>query len=255
MSSLEAMMMGIHEALQIEQERGIVDLDALWNPAVDESLPFMAPSDAGTDNNDGRTNKKYNDEWVKAAHLILSPFARPCGWHIRFQNRSITHALLTHARATKISCASHPVTVDECGLRNDDTTSGSSDSLKTPHNPRYYDVSEATIRIENCPDLVTPLLLLQLFSRYDLRRSGPPVVEWRPSASEKSSRGRRATARGTNEEAIDVPRTFLVHFDDPSWARAAMREKQGYVLKDITLPNGSGLRLVPYPKQKQSCGG
>jgi len=69
--------------------------------------------------------------------------------------------------------------------------------------------------------------LINIFSRYDLKPSGTPIVQWHIEKHDKTN----------------VPRTFLVHFADASWARAAVREQQSCLLK------GKELRLAQFPKQ------
>jgi len=89
-------------------------------------------------------------------------------------------------------------------------------------------ISDATIRVENCPDHLPKLAFLNLFSRFDLSMTTESVVSWKgvtPKGKEASSQ------------------TYLVHFADPSWARAAIRERQGAEV------SGMSLRLVQFPRQ------
>jgi hypothetical protein len=204
LSSLNAILMGVKKALDVEQGRGIVDLDAPWESEQDGIIPFVAPN---------------SEEWALTAKVILSPFGRPTGWHLRFQNRSIVHALLTHARETPIRCAWKRVGVKE-GKEISLELSSSSE-------PNEAHVSEATLRIENCSDDTSESVLVRFFSRYDLTQEGASVIRW----------------RGETSDGKVAPRTFLVHFADASWARAALREKQSAFLK------GKTLRLAQYPKQ------
>jgi hypothetical protein len=203
LSSLNAILMGVKTALDIEQERGIVDLDASWEPEEDGTIPFLP------------TN---SEDWVLTAKIILSPFGRPTGWHLCFQNRSIVHALLTHARETPIRCAWKKV-----GIKQGTGVS----AVSSASDPDETLVSDATLRVENCSDDTMASTLVRFFSRYDLTQTGSSVVQW----------------EGITIDGKVAPRTFLVHFADASWARAALREKQSAFLK------GKTLRLAQYPKQ------
>lgn len=204
LSSLNAILMGVKAALDIEKGRGIIDLDASFQPEQDGILPFVSPD---------------SEEWVLNAKVILSPFGRPTGWHLRFQNRSIVHAILTHAREAPIRCAWKRVGIKE--------GKGLSIEPSSISDPNEAHVSEATLRVENCSDDTYESVLVRFFSRYDLTQQGASVVQW----------------KGQTSDGKVAPRTFLVHFADASWARAALREKQSAFLK------GKTLRLAQYPKQ------
>jgi len=219
MSSLEAMQIGVERALNTEKARGILDLDAPWTP----------PSHAEGDNNEDGGSEPVpfvafshttETSWIKTARVVLSPWARVTGWKVQFENRSIAHALLTHARENPILCASKMVRVEEWV----DSNNGEEEGLGGDDYPQ---ISDATIRVENCPDTASPLTLLNLFSRFDLRMDGgPAVVQW----SCRTSDGKVP------------PTTWLVHFADASWARAALREKQGATIE------GRPVTLAQYPK-------
>jgi hypothetical protein len=204
LSSLNAILMGVKTALDTEQGRGIIDLDASFQPEQDGILPFVSLD---------------TEEWVLNAKVILSPFGRPTGWHLRLQNRSIVHALLTHAREAPIRCAWKRV-----GIKEGKGVSVEPSSISDPNEAH---VSEATLRVENCSDDTYEWVLVRFFSRYDLNQEGASVVQW----------------KGETSDGKVAPRTFLVHFADASWARAALREKQSAFLK------GKTLRLAQYPKQ------
>lgn len=200
LSSLDAMLAGIRKALrQQEEERGILNLDAAWEPG-DSSVPFLDALD--------------EQDVIRKAHVLLSPFGRPTGWHLKLDNRSLVHALLTHD--TDITCAWKPVKVREIS------------AAETKINHHHLDVSDATVRVENCPPGTTLVQLINLFSRYDLRTSGGDSIQkW-----------------GVQKlETTNVPDMFLVHFADASWARAAVREQQSCHLR------GRELRLSQYPRQ------
>jgi len=201
LSSLDAILEGVQKALDAEQERGIIDLDAAWDAEKNETLPFLPPT---------------SDEWVLKARVILSPFGRPTGWRLLFENRSIVHALLTHAKETPILCAWKRVSIKELPDKEERSV-----SLDQPQ------VTDATIRVENCPAGMNTLTLMHFFSRFDLTMTGPSIVQW----------------HGKTKDGKVAPRTFLVNFADASWARAALREKQSAVCQGRTL------RLAQFPKQ------
>lgn len=201
LSSLDAMIRGVSDALDREQGRGMVDLDAAWNPNNKDPLPFLSVPD--------------NSQWVKKALIVLSPFGRPTGWKLQLENRSVVHALLSHANETPVVCGHKNVSVRELP------------KYELNQTDNYPQVSDATVRVENCPDSATSLTLLNLFSRYDLRTDGPSVVQW----------------SGQTSDGKIPPPTWLVYFADAAWARAALRERQGAIV------DGRALLLAQYPKQ------
>ena len=87
-------------------------------------------------------------------------------------------------------------------------------------------LDDSVVRVENCHDKVCEQDLLHVFSRYDLK--APSVLRW------------------TGDRSLDTkkaPSVFLVRFADAAWARAALREKQSYLLYE------NSIRLVQFPKQ------
>jgi hypothetical protein len=127
---------------------------------------------------------------------------------------------------------------------------------------RPPEVSDATIRVENCSDRTSALELLNLFSRYDLRhppreaRITDPGVGRDDGPARSAESAWEAAASGGRESASVVrwtgvtsdgkvpPATWLVHFRNAGWARAAIRDVQGATL------DGRVLRLARYPRQK-----
>ena len=81
---------------------GIIDLDAYWNPMAvirkgdphsTSSLPNILDRPELTTEDNVRELFK-----VKSAHVILSPFGRPCGWDVELSNRSMVYALLLRSK-------------------------------------------------------------------------------------------------------------------------------------------------------------
>lgn len=252
LSSLEAMVAGVNRALDEEHRvRGILDLDAVWDPDGDgesSSLPFLSFGDG---DNDGDGNSGGID-WVRKAKVILSPFGRVTGWKVQLENRSVVYALLMHARENPILCASKRIRVQEYRRSDDDDgtcihdndnglrreASGQAAEASSDYDDMEYpQISDATVRIENCPDYATPLTIMNMFSRFDLRpeendttgggSGSPSIVRW----------------VGKTSDGRVPPATWLVHFADASWARAAVREKQG------SRVDGRPITLAQYPKQ------
>jgi hypothetical protein len=185
-----------------EQAIGIVDLDALWNPVEDPAVPTLAPLD-----NDSEQH------WIQAAHLVLSPFGRPTGWYLKFQNRSIVNSIISHAQLHPLFCAWKPIKVTEYNYRQE------------PLSPNPV-VTDSMIRFENSPKFLTADQLRLMLSRYELATEGNTVVQWQGSVEGKTA-----------------PRMFVVRFADASWARAALRDLQSTVVEDKTLV------LAQYPQQ------
>lgn len=190
-SSLEAMLEGVKTALEKESKRGIVDLDAPWDPV--NPVPSL---------------QLDSESWIQKAHVNLSTMARPTGWFIQLQNRSLVQALLNQSNDSGLFCSWKKVMVSE---------------NKDQQRP-FYNVSDATIRVENCPFKTSPIKVMNLFSRYDLIAGTRAVEVWEGSREDK-------------------PLTYLVHFADASWARSALREKQGEFI------GTSKLLLAQFPKQ------
>lgn len=227
-SSLQAVIMAIEKALSLEQERGILDLEAELNPKNSSAiqLPLMQ-------------NLDQQQSWVRKALIILSPFGRPSGWRIELPNRSVARALLQHANENGILCASQKLQLSEFEGEEGETPFGCVD---------VYDasiLSDATVRVENCPGGMNPLLLMNLFSRYDLLDISQSSALMKHASKDKENGKRPIAAIEEWKGTIDgsKPNTWLVHFADASWARAAVRERQATVLK------GSTLLLAQYPKQ------
>jgi len=212
-SSLEAMMDAVENVLDKELERGIVNLDAPFVPHT------AAPLLKITDEQRAIRKREQPHPYIVEAKLILSPFARPTGWYVRLAHRSLAQALLVKSRNSKnFSIAHKLVKVKEY--------------RPAKNGPQFEGfipgISDATIRVENCPDHLPKLAFLNLFSRFDLSMTTESVVSWKgvtPKGKEASSQ------------------TYLVHFADPSWARAAIRERQGAEV------SGMSLRLVQFPRQ------
>ena len=147
------------------------------------------------------------NEWIRSARIRVSSHGRPNAWKIEFYNRSIANAFLTYCRTHEFLCAWKPVKVSEWQeCQNDDAIT----------------VSDSMIRMENVSADVTVDHVRHLFRRFDMTREGPSVKVLNQGAHHK---------------------LFLVHFADPSWARAAVRELQGIRLGQHFI------RLAQYPKQ------
>jgi hypothetical protein len=216
LSSLEAMIEGIGESLEEElANEGIVNMDALYTPGGTQPNLTREAATGGPD-------RSSSDPFVLEAKLILSPFARPCGWYVRLRNRSLAEVLIRRGKAGKqLVCAARRVKVNQYNLPKKGETQFEG------HLPA---LSDAMIRIENCPGDLTKVALLNFFSRFDLSLSKEheSIVPW----SGVTPEGRQASHP-----------TFLVHFADASWARAALRERQGAKM------SGQIVRLVQFPRQ------
>lgn len=250
-SSLEAMLTGIQKALDTEEARGMIDLDELWS--ADQPIPCLPPQPqpppptttthsvaqkekSKATNNNINTMDGRNDKWVRKAKLILSPFGRPTGWYLQFDNRSVVYALLKHAEETPIQCSWKEVKVQEyirsVGAKDEPVMHGN--LILNEH------VSDHTLRVENCPVTISDTSLLNFFSRYDLKFGREAIQRWHGVTSD----GKKCP-----------PTTYLVHFADASWARAALREKQASFISKfgsrmvVDEKNPQPLRLVQYPRQ------
>jgi hypothetical protein len=226
-SSLHNMLAGLDDALNIQQQqRGIVNMDAPWS-LVENQTDGDSKLDTSDDDDSipAFINYQHGDlqSLVHKALVVLSPFGRPTGWRIQFTSPSIVQALLQQQSENPILCAWKQVKVTEYKLKEDDASA----SVSLP------EITSATLRVENFPHNLSPLLLMNLFSRFDLDEShnnttdGKNIEPW----------------VGTTSDGKSSDNTWLVHFADSSWARAALREKQSTVIK------GNKLVLAPYPEQ------
>jgi hypothetical protein len=279
-SSLDPLLDGIQKALDIEEQIGIIDLDCQWS--TDEPIPIIQfpNSKNATTSTTTNTNTHLNGEtetmtttptgtpshkWVRKAKLILSPFARPSGWYLKFDNRSIVYALLRHAkehsvRATWRTLQLKEYTKNHCHSQwLAETDTSKSENYDSNHNtdlqnddPFTYgnhilndDISDSTVRVENCPPNISETSVLNFFSRYDLK----------PSVGKNHDKPIQLWHGCTTDGKVCKPTTYLIHFADPSWARAALREKQGTYMSQLAFPytseasNQKPLYLVQYPRQ------
>jgi len=156
--------------------------------------------------------------------------------YMQFDNRSVVHSLLKHVQATPIKCAWKAVTVTEY-LSTDGRVGAPPEPGTIPRDEVLNEeVSDHTLRVENVPPDLRPSKLVKFFSRYDLQS----VQQWKGQTSD----GKTAPSS-----------IYLVHFNDASWARAALREVQAtYILHygERVVANRSNpmpLRLSQFPKQ------
>merc|ERR1712232_1520746 len=109
--SLDQVLRSIQELLLEEEERGIIDLQADWNPVKDPFVPILPPSGGSRNDADGGIDRQREIDdaeageqdtedasgaspsslspspLIEAAHVVLSPYGRPNGWHIKLANR------------------------------------------------------------------------------------------------------------------------------------------------------------------------
>ena len=154
---------------------------------------------------------------------------------MRFENRSVAHALLKHVQESPITCAWKGVNVTEFVSKNGDIDASPEPDTIPLDSVLDDEVSDHTLRVENVPS-VNYSRLLAFFSRYDLKA----IRQW----------------EGATSDGKAAPDTiYLVHFADASWARAALRELQAkYILKQgrrllVDRSKPSPLRLSQFPKQ------
>ena len=197
--SLDEVVGTFENLLRLEEERGIVDLDAPWNPIQDDKVPTVTLG---------------NDEpIVEAAHVIVSPFGRPNGWYLKFRNRSIANAVLTRKEEESIYVSWKLVTVAEYDYaeeRHKEEDHAYSNGLV---------VDDSMVRFENCPPKLTDEYLRYLLARFDLAPEGKTIIKW----------------KGITTDGKYAPPTFVARFSSPAWARAAVREMQSMNVDDKSL--------------------
>jgi hypothetical protein len=207
--SLDEVLHSFENFLKEEEIRGIVDLDGLWNPVQDVHCPTLTLD--------------HEPITVQAAHVVISPFGRPNGWHLKLPNRSLVHAILARAQEEQLRVAWKVVHVQEYAY---------SQERQEREDPAHANnhalvIDDTMVRIENCPYDLTDEYTRYLLSRYDLAPTGRTVIKW----------------KGKTNDGKQAPLMFVVRFASAAWARAAVRELQS------TLINGKSVKLIPYPKQ------
>lgn len=188
-------------------------------------------------------DSKLPRHMVVEAHPILSTLFRTSGWYLRFPNRSCVHALLSHIAeaeqqrrnkglvdhtenqeqvnkfiAKPLKCAWKEVTVD--------STKPNKSFL---NKARKLNISDNTIRVENCCSSLTEDEIKYFFSSFTLTNGPLKAVE------------QVVKGGATDTSTPSTTSIFIVRFESPSDARAALREKQDALIADKSI------RLVQYP--------
>lgn len=215
--SLESTIEGIDKHLNMAEAQGMVDLDHQWKEG--EPIPFLPPM----------AMLEQRLKWIRRARLLLSPSARPRGWLLQFDNRSIVYALLS--TESRIFFAHRQVHLHECP--EEPSSEDETDSVPVIDDPSMFldpSIGDHTIRIERVPAQVSIPSLFNFLSRFDIHS----IDSWKKRAADGYT-----------------PRpTYIVQCHDASWARAIVREKQNDSLR---LRNDSSnpvpLLLVQYPRQ------
>lgn len=227
LTTLDEVITSVEHVLHQELERGVVDLDALWNPIQDPSVPTIQYGLDDCHNN--ATQEQQESQFrIQAAHVVLSPFGRPNGWHLKLANSSMANALIARAASKqRVHVVWKVVHVKEYHPHNG--TSSNTNNANDTNCIEGFLVDDTMVRFENCPNDMNAEQLRNLLSRYELARYGPTVIQWKGA---------------TNDGKQHSQLMFVVRFHSAAWARAALREKQ-----DLQI-SGRRLRLVQYPKQR-----
>jgi hypothetical protein len=196
-----------------EEQKGIIDLDAEWNPYHDANVPMMISLE----------DLSAQTPLIQAAHVILSPFGRPTGWRLQLANKSLVYAVVARGEQKQLRVGWKVVTMEEYHYSKE--REQEEDPAFT-HNGGLI-VDDTMVRIENCPLEMDANYVRYMFSRYELAKEGNTVLQW----------------KGKTNDGKIAPLMFIVRFATASWARAAIRECQA------ALVNGKTIKLVQYPNQ------
>mmetsp|Transcript_25210 Transcript_25210/g.69511 ORF Transcript_25210/g.69511 Transcript_25210/m.69511 type:complete len:444 (-) Transcript_25210:3807-5138(-) len=258
MTSLEGILDSIEGILRRElleptrtnqRHGGVVDLDAEWNPVEDHSgaplvdeildrVPcaseeqrpeFALDNDTDGDrdpvkNNDNGTNNSQVEAFrAIKAHVVLSPFGRPTGWNLKLASPSMVNALLSVANDARVRGSIR------IGWRFAKVKEYHPRPVENDHNDTrtMLLVNDTMVRFENCPSDLTEDYLRHMLSRYELTAKGSTIIKW----------------KGRTDDGKAPPLTYVVRFATAAYARAAVREMQGKLLK------GQAIRLIQYPRQ------
>ncbi len=215
--SLDQVLHSVELILREEDQKGIIDLDAEWNPVQDPQVPLVMLEGYV------HTRRPHKPSMVEAAHVVLSPFGRPNGWHLKLTNRSLVYALLDRSRQQQIRIGWKLVTVQEYHYSKE--RHQQEDPAIAGNNGLVVD--DTMVRIENCPPDMDSSFVRHFVTRYELAHHGNTVLKW----------------KGETNDGKIAPLMFIVRFASASWARAAVRELQASVI------HGKTIKLVQYPKQ------
>ena len=225
LGSLNQIVNSIDTILQEEAHKGIIDLDAEWNPVQDSHVPLVSPDQFIMTRNARNPTSPLSPSstWIQAAHVVLSPFGRPNGWHVKLPNRSFVSAILERAKQEHFKVDWKTVQVQEYHY---------SKERQQQEDPAFSKnggliVDDSMVRIENCSPQLSHEDVRHLLSRYELAHHGITILKW----------------KGRTNNGIVAPLLYIVRFADASWARAAVRELQS------TFMDGKEMKLVPYPQQ------
>lgn len=211
--SLNQILESIERWLREEEQKGIIDLDAEWNPVHDPQVPLVSLEDL-------TENQK---PIIEAAHVVLSPFGRPNGWHLKLANRSLVYSILARGQENHLRVGWKVVKVEEYHY---------SKERQEREDPAFAEngglvVDDSMVRIENCAHDLESDYIRYILSRYDLAHEGNTVLKW----------------KGKTDDGKIAPLMYIVRFASASWARAAVRELQSSTI------NGKVVKLIQYPKQ------
>jgi len=213
--SLNQLLTSLEQILMEEEQKGIIDLDAEWNPVQDATVPLMSFDQLVAQEDPPRP-------LIEAAHVVISPFGRPNGWHVKLANRSLAYAILSRGQQQNIRIGWKLVQVSEYHY---------SKERQQKEDPAWADngliVDDSMVRIENCPPEMNFNYVRYLFSRFELAHEGTTILTW----------------KGKTDDGKVAPLMYIVRMESPSWARAAVRELQS------TVVNRKIIKLVQFPQQ------
>lgn len=182
---------------------------------------------------------------VVEAYPILSTLFRTKGWYLRLPNRSCAHALFSHlseakqqlrAKGSDSNDTEQQVQLDtfiarplKCACK-EVTVHSYQPKKHILKEARKLNISDNVIRVENCCSSLTEDEIMYFFSSFRLTTGSFKAVE-------------QVVKGGVNNSSTpSTTSTFLVRFDSPSDARAALREKQDHIISEKSI------RLVQYPR-------
>lgn len=214
--SLDHVLQSVVQLLLLEEQKGIIDLDAEWNPVHDPQVPLVSLEDV-------LEEQGSSHFLVEAAHVVLSPYGRPNGWHLKLANRSLVYALLDCCYHEQTRLGWKLVTLHEYHYSKEKNQQ--EDPSFTDNNGLIVD--DTMVRIENCPMNFDRENVRHMMRRYNLALHGDTILQW----------------NGKTNDGKVAPLMYIVRFESAAWARAAIRELQA------TFVNGRAIKLVQYPKQ------
>lgn len=164
---------------------------------------------------------------VVEARMILSRMKRPAGWFVRFEHPAVASCLVNIT-------SSQPLIV---GWKPASVMFSYRPQTSNPAFHEAFQLDDSVLRVEGVHRGASEANLRTFFQNHRLadERFGNPAIQKVIAATDGNHIFRKPNQ--------PIYSTFWVRFEDASWARAAVRERQGVLIF------GHRVSLIQYPRQ------